>query len=55
MRVEVFSTIKTTKGLSELIKNQLDVLKEMDINLSMKHTINEYNNRVRIIIRLNLE
>ena len=53
--VEVYITIKITRDLSKLIKNQLDVLKEIDINLSAKYIINKHTNRVRIIISPNLE
>ena len=54
-KAKVYISIQIVKGFSELIKNQLSLLKEKEINLKIKHTIPEYTTKVEILLSLNVE
>ena len=41
--------------MPELVKNQIDFIKENEISLSMKETKNEYTARIRILIGIDIQ
>ena len=51
----MFITVNTTKGFGELITNQLSILKDEELRLSIKIIIPEHIVKIGTIVRLNLE
>ena len=47
-KVEAYISISIVKGFGKLIKNQLSLLKEEEINLKIKYIIPEYTTKVGI-------
>ena len=54
-QIHVFVTVNTTKGFGELITNQLSILKEKQLRLSIKTIILEYMVKIETIVGSNLE
>ena len=52
---EVFFSVITKNGFGTLIKNQLQVLKEQKISLSVKNTIRKHIIKIGYIVGPNLE